>query len=76
MLNRNMLRGKIVENGYTQATVAKELSISRTTFYRKILDGSFTIEQAEKICDLLHIDNPADRCEIFLPSASHKWDGD
>ena len=66
MLNRNMLRGKIVENGYQYGTLAKKLSISRVTFYRKMRDGSFTIGEAEQLCDLLHIENPADKCRIFF----------
>lgn len=63
MLDRNKLRGKIVENGLTSAQVAKEIGLSESTFSRKLNSGDFGIEDAAKMIELLNIQNPA---EIFF----------
>jgi len=72
MMNQNALRGRIIANGYTQGMLAKELVMTESTFSSKMKKGSFTIAQVDRICDILHIDSPEDKCDIFLPCKSQK----
>lgn len=57
------LKGIIAERGLTQAKVAKHIGISERTFYIKMKKGVFGTDEAQKMVDLLNIQNPAD---IFL----------
>ena len=59
MINRNALRGKIAENGMTQETVAKAIGMSPATFTRRMKDGVFGTDEAEKMISILKIDNPS-----------------
>ena len=59
MINRNALKGKIVENGMTQEAVAKAIGMSPATFNRRMRDGAFGTDEAEKMIDILNIDNPS-----------------
>ena len=72
MHNPNILKGKIVENGMSVPQFARKVGIAPVTFYRKMKNFTFTIPEAAKICDELHIEDPVAKCEIFLPSASQK----
>ncbi len=58
MLDVNLLKGKIVENGLSQKKVAEHLGISNKTFYLKIKRGIFNSNEIEKMVNLLNIDNP------------------
>lgn len=58
MLNRNMLRGKIVEKGMTEKQVAKEIGMSSKTFSLKMKSGKFGLDEADKIIALLEIEKP------------------
>lgn len=49
------LKGEIVGNGMTLTEFADEVGISRPTFYRKIKDGSFTIDEAIKMAKKLNL---------------------
>ena len=67
MVNTKKLKAKIVEAGYTQYDVAKKLGLSENTFSAKINGKKrFYIGEAANLCDILHIDNCQERCEIFL----------
>ena len=63
MVATDKLRGIISERGKSQRQVAKELGMSEKTFYTKMKNGVFGTDEAEKMVEILHINNPA---EIFL----------
>lgn len=63
MVNANKLKAAIVENGKTQAEVAKELGITLTTFNRKLKKAVFDSDEIEQMILLLNIKNPI---EIFF----------
>ena len=58
MLNVNLIRAKIVENGLTQAQVAKAIGMSPKTFSLKMNSGKFGLDEADKMISLLKIDKP------------------
>ena len=71
MIDRNLLRAKIVERGYTQERLAKEMGISKNTLSKKINGySSFTVSEVILICDILGIDTDAEKCQIFLNKIS------
>lgn len=57
MVNVQKLRGVIVERGYTQERLAKEIPMDKSTFSRKMAgDGEdFSIEQADRISKILNL---------------------
>ena len=63
-MNVNALKAEIVRNGYTMAQVAKLIGISETTMSRRLKKQDFGLDEAERLIDVLHIQNPGD---IFLP---------
>lgn len=63
MVDTRKLRGKIVENGFTNAQVAKEIGVSEATFSRKMRSGKFGLDDAERLMELLNIEDP---CSIFF----------
>lgn len=67
MINQNKFEGAIRAAGYTQNRLANELNMSANTFTNKKKKGTFTIAQVEKICSVLSINKPEDKCDIFLP---------
>lgn len=58
MIKTKKLKGVIVENGYSQADIAKELGIAPKTFYSKMKKGVFGSDEIEKMMELLDITNP------------------
>lgn len=67
MINANLLRGKIVANGYTQTTFAEKLAMSKNTLCLKINGKSdFSIGQVEAMCQLLGINTPEEIMAIFF----------
>lgn len=62
-MNTAKLRGIISERGYSQRKVAQSIGVSEKTFYLKMKKGSFGTDEAERMIELLKIDNPA---EIFF----------
>lgn len=68
MINQNKFDGAVRSAGYTQVRLAKELGISKNTLTTKKKKGTFTIAQAMRICAILGISKPEDKCDIFLPS--------
>jgi len=57
------LRGIIAERGLSQSKVARIIGIADRTFYEKMKKGSFSVDEAQKMVDLLDIQNPS---EIFF----------
>ena len=61
------LRGKIAEAGITQGFIAGKLGISENSLSAKMKEKRpFSVLEAEKLCDLLRIDDSAERADIFL----------
>ena len=58
MVNVNLLRSYIVRAGYKQKDVAKMLGMSEQTFTRKLKKRVFGTDEAAKIVEFLHIENP------------------
>lgn len=58
MLNQNLLRAKIAENGMTQEEVARRIGMTAKTFSLKIKNGKFGLDEAERMIELLKIDKP------------------
>ena len=60
MFNANEFKAAMVRKGYTQKKLAEEIGISEPSIYRKIKNGSFGLDEAQKIIDVLGIENPED----------------
>lgn len=58
MLNANLIRAKIMENGMTQAEVAAKIGMSAKTFSLKMSSGKFGLDEADKMIRLLKIEKP------------------
>lgn len=63
----NKLKGKIVEKGYTQRSLAAALGMSKNTLNAKI-NGRvpFNTVEIERICKKLDIQSGSEKAEIFL----------
>lgn len=57
------LRGIIAERGFSQREVARRIGMSEKTFYAKMKNGVFGTDEADRMIDLLRIEDPA---SIFL----------
>ncbi len=56
MINTNLLKAKIVELGYTQLEVAKQMGISYQSFNYKLNSiNEFKVSEIEKLCKVLKI---------------------
>ena len=66
-VNVSKLRGKIKEAGFTQEALAKELSIDRSTFSRKMKSEAlaFSIGEMHQITEKLCL-SKKEAAEIFL----------
>lgn len=79
MPNMNKLRGKIVEHGYTVATLAERIRMDlcircpRSTLYRRIAEGgqSFTVREIRALATLLHL-SMQDIKAIFLDAPAEE----
>lgn len=68
MVNTNLLKGKIVAKGYTQTQVAEKMHISVNSLSAKINGKkAFTLPEVARLCEILGITDPKEKCEIFLP---------
>lgn len=63
MIDTNALRGKIVEQGLTQAKMAEIIGIAPKTFYEKMKRGVFGSDEIEIMIQTLKIEKPM---EIFF----------
>lgn len=57
MVNVNLLKGKIIEKGYSVENIAKQAGVDKSTLYRKLStkDGLFTIREADAIVKILSL---------------------
>lgn len=67
MTNTPMLKGAIVEAGYTQAKLAEKLNMSVNTLSSKISGKTkFTVDEATMICEILNIVDDKRKVHIFF----------
>ena len=59
-MNIQALKAEMVKCGYTQAEVAKMIGISETTMSRRMKEKNFGLDEAQKMIELLKIQNPQD----------------
>lgn len=66
-MNINKLKGKIVENGQTIESLAREMGIDRASLYRKLQNDGKTmlIRDANNIAEILHL-SASDALAIFF----------
>lgn len=66
-MNARKLAAMLVENGLTQKEAAKQIGLSANSFSARMVGKRpFNTTEAQKLCELLNIENPQDRAEIFL----------
>ena len=58
MINANLIRAKIVENGMTQAQLAERIGMCSKTFSLKMASGKFGLDEVEKMIKVLSIEDP------------------
>lgn len=72
MVNIPKLRSKMVLKGFTQKNLVSEINsrgmkISENTFSAKMNGTSvFDCDLVDVICDILELEEPAEKAEIFL----------
>jgi len=67
LVNANLFRAKMVEAGYSQRRLAADIPMAENTLGSKINGrGYFNTAQVERICLLLKITDPVEKCKIFL----------
>lgn len=65
MLQVNKLKGKIIEKGFTVATIATKIGMAPSTFHRKIAKNTFSLEEAEMIASVLELSHQ-EAIDIFF----------
>lgn len=66
-MNILKLKAKMIEHGYTQRSLAHELGMNKNTLNSRINgESSFRVDEVEKVCVLLDITTPEEKCAIFL----------
>lgn len=75
MVDTYRLKGCIVANGHTQRTLAHAIGINKNTLNLK-LNGKacFDTSEVERICRELNINDPVEKCAIFLSDTSQNRD--
>lgn len=67
LINTNLLKGKILSAGFTQQTLAPLVKMSVNSLNAKINGRKvFDTDEVERICDILNITDPVEKCHIFL----------
>lgn len=72
MVDVNRLRSRMALKGFTQKSLVAEMNnrgvkTSENTFSSKMNGKSqFDCEDADVICDILEVETPAEKAEIFL----------
>ena len=72
MVDIQKLRSRMVLKGYTQKSLVAEINargvkISENTFSSKMTGkSSFDCDVVDVICDILEVEAPADKADIFL----------
>ena len=72
-MQTNLLKAKMVSNGLTQRSLAESLGMSKNTLSYKLRGRRpFDVDEVARICELLHITDPAEKAQIFLSSPPQK----
>ena len=67
MTNTALLEEKITESGLKKSYIAKSIGLTPYGLTLKIRNvNEFKASEIDKICILLGIDSPEERCNIFL----------
>lgn len=80
MVDVNRLRSRMVLMGFTQKSLVAEMNAlgirtTENTFSSKMNGKSqFDCNDADVICEILQVENPEEKAEIFLASPSQKWE--
>ncbi len=75
MINTNLLKGRIAAAGYSQKTLAPVVKMSLNSLNAKVNGRkSFDTMEIERLCEALKIIDPTEKCLIFLPNNSQKWE--
>lgn len=70
VINTQLLKGKIVENGTNVANIAEKLGIDKATLYRHINTGGFSLREVVGIKNLLNL-TEEEAIRIFFGCNSH-----
>lgn len=66
-MNINELKGAIARAGYNQKTLSKAMDMPINTLNSKVNGKSkITVDEAEKMCAILHITEASEKVKIFL----------
>ena len=69
MTNTALLEAKITESGLKKSYIAKSIGLTPYGLTLKIRNiNEFKASEIDKICILLGIDSPEERCDIFFAS--------
>lgn len=75
MLDKNLFKSVVVRKGYTQETLANAIEMSANTMSSRVNGKScFNIDEVDKICEILEINDNDEKAAIFLAKSSQKWD--
>ncbi len=67
MVKVNMIRSRMALLGMNQKTLARRLGVSLNTLSSRMTGKSyFTLEEIERLCDVLEIRDPSEIMRIFL----------
>lgn len=67
MVDTQLLQEKIAQSGLKREYIANSLGLSREGLWKKLREGTeFTPSQIKIWCDLLRIEDPDERKQIFL----------
>ena len=73
MTNTALLEEKISESGLKKSYIAKSIGLTPYGLTLKIRNiNEFKASEIDKICILLGIDSPEERCDIFFASKVDK----
>lgn len=69
MINKYLLKGKIIESGNTQSSIAKKMGLSNNTLSAKINGKNrFYSDEVLKLCKIIGIETADELAKIFYPS--------
>lgn len=75
MINTNLLKSKIIAAGYTQVKLAPLAGLSVNTLNAKVNGRQvFNTDEIDRLCMLLDIKSPVEKCDIFLSEKSQQWE--
>lgn len=64
-MNTNLLKGRMLERGYTVRTLAPELGMTENKLYYQLSTGRITVDDAKNYSRVLKLSNK-DKIDIFF----------